>query len=350
MSCGSTAWRTRARSAPNSSSSRPRGSPTYARIRHIATSPRSLAGGVGIVPPRAGPPYRHAVHDFADVDRPAVLASAPGPSNASAPRSARVRCDGRVSPARATAPVAHRATRASATPPTLATKRSPLGESDLDARRGSVLVRRGKGGRRREVGIDDWAWDQLQPWLTARVELPIGPLLGVATGPTCGRAWSPGSATTAASRPTATSASMRSQAPRAGARAAVCRLRLGERLVGEVRKRRPPPHRQAVAQHFGRTARLARRQQPPPLCRGRPVASTVSRPAHGGAHRSHILLCRQRYRPTSTRDPRRTRRRGESIGAERRAPPKTIARGPSARGRPELPVQGWSPSREAIAR
>ncbi len=63
-----------------------------------------------------------------------------------------------------------------------------------------MLVRRGKGSRRREVGIDDWAWDQLQPWLTARVELPI-PLLGVATGPTCGRAWSPGSAArTAAAR------------------------------------------------------------------------------------------------------------------------------------------------------
>ena len=29
-----------------------------------------------------------------------------------------------------------------------------LGEADLDARRGSLLVRRGKGGRRREVGMD----------------------------------------------------------------------------------------------------------------------------------------------------------------------------------------------------
>jgi integrase len=38
-----------------------------------------------------------------------------------------------------------------------------LGESDLDPRRGSVLVRRGKGGRRREVGMDDWAWEELRP-------------------------------------------------------------------------------------------------------------------------------------------------------------------------------------------
>lgn len=28
-----------------------------------------------------------------------------------------------------------------------------LNESDLDARRGAVLVRRGKGGKRREVGM-----------------------------------------------------------------------------------------------------------------------------------------------------------------------------------------------------
>jgi integrase len=36
-----------------------------------------------------------------------------------------------------------------------------LTEADLDSRRGSVLVRRGKGGRR-VVGMDDWAWDHLQ--------------------------------------------------------------------------------------------------------------------------------------------------------------------------------------------
>ena len=35
-----------------------------------------------------------------------------------------------------------------------------LAEADLDSRRGSLLVRRGKGGRRREVGMDDWAWER----------------------------------------------------------------------------------------------------------------------------------------------------------------------------------------------
>ena len=56
-----------------------------------------------------------------------------------------------------------------------------LAEADLDARRGSLLVRRGKGGRRREVGIDDWAWEQLAPWLDVRVELPVGPLFASST-------------------------------------------------------------------------------------------------------------------------------------------------------------------------
>jgi site-specific recombinase XerC len=65
-----------------------------------------------------------------------------------------------------------------------------LAESDLDSRRGAVLVRRGKGGRRCEVGMDDWAWEQLHPWLTARLELPVGPLLCIISGPTCGRRWS----------------------------------------------------------------------------------------------------------------------------------------------------------------
>ena len=65
-----------------------------------------------------------------------------------------------------------------------------LTEHDLDPRRGSLLVRRGKGGRRREVGMDEWAWEQLRPWLTARAELPPGPLFCIIAGPTRGRPWS----------------------------------------------------------------------------------------------------------------------------------------------------------------
>jgi integrase/recombinase XerD len=40
-----------------------------------------------------------------------------------------------------------------------------LTEADLDRRRGSLLVRRGTGGRRREVAMDAWGWEQLEPWL-----------------------------------------------------------------------------------------------------------------------------------------------------------------------------------------
>src|SRR5215203_1962643 len=69
-----------------------------------------------------------------------------------------------------------------------------LTEADLDPRRGSLLVRRGKGGRRREVGMDDWAWEQLAPWLQARVQLPVGPLFCIVNGPTRGRPWIAGAA------------------------------------------------------------------------------------------------------------------------------------------------------------
>jgi site-specific recombinase XerD len=65
-----------------------------------------------------------------------------------------------------------------------------LAEADLDHRRGALLVRRGKGGRRREVGMDAWAWQELQPWLELRLELPPGPLFCVINGPTRGRHWS----------------------------------------------------------------------------------------------------------------------------------------------------------------
>jgi site-specific recombinase XerD len=63
-------------------------------------------------------------------------------------------------------------------------------ESDLEVTRGSVLVRRGKGGRRREVGMDEWAWDQLRPWVEARVSFPVGPPFCMINGPTAGRRWS----------------------------------------------------------------------------------------------------------------------------------------------------------------
>ena len=64
-----------------------------------------------------------------------------------------------------------------------------LSEHDLDPRRGSVVVRHGKGGRRRERD-GPWGWENLRPWLSERLELPAGPLFCVIDGPTRGRPWS----------------------------------------------------------------------------------------------------------------------------------------------------------------
>ncbi len=69
-----------------------------------------------------------------------------------------------------------------------------LAETDLDPERGAILVRRGKGGKRREVGMDQWAWNQLKPWLQLRTTLPVGALFCVMHGSTRGRPWSPAAA------------------------------------------------------------------------------------------------------------------------------------------------------------
>jgi site-specific recombinase XerD len=64
-----------------------------------------------------------------------------------------------------------------------------LKETDADPARGSVLIRHGKGDKRRQVGMDDWGFEHLNRWLERRVELPIGPLFCIIDGPTRGRAW-----------------------------------------------------------------------------------------------------------------------------------------------------------------
>jgi site-specific recombinase XerD len=57
-----------------------------------------------------------------------------------------------------------------------------LAESDLDAARGSILIRQGKGGRRRQVGMDIWGWEHLNQWLEVRLAMPVGALLCVLYG------------------------------------------------------------------------------------------------------------------------------------------------------------------------
>jgi site-specific recombinase XerD len=64
-----------------------------------------------------------------------------------------------------------------------------LTETDLDPGQGSVLIRSGRGGRRRVVGMDNWGWEQLPPWLEYRQRLPVGPLFCVIRGPRPGSLW-----------------------------------------------------------------------------------------------------------------------------------------------------------------
>ena len=64
-----------------------------------------------------------------------------------------------------------------------------LVETDLNAQESTVYVRCGKGGKSRLVGIDEWVWPELAPWLEYRRSLPVGALFCVLTGPTSGKAW-----------------------------------------------------------------------------------------------------------------------------------------------------------------
>jgi site-specific recombinase XerD len=52
-----------------------------------------------------------------------------------------------------------------------------LTETDLEQRRGSILVRHGKNDRRRVVGMDAWGWAALESWVPERVTLPVRPFL-----------------------------------------------------------------------------------------------------------------------------------------------------------------------------
>jgi site-specific recombinase XerD len=65
-----------------------------------------------------------------------------------------------------------------------------LAETDLEPMRGAIVVRRGKGGKRREVGMDDWGWEQLSPWLAYRRTLPVGPLICTINSGAQGHQWS----------------------------------------------------------------------------------------------------------------------------------------------------------------
>jgi integrase len=63
-----------------------------------------------------------------------------------------------------------------------------LEERDLSARDRTIVVRRGKGGKRRLTVMDEWGWPELERWLVVRRQLPPGQVFCVLSGVTCGRA------------------------------------------------------------------------------------------------------------------------------------------------------------------
>ena len=57
-----------------------------------------------------------------------------------------------------------------------------LVESDLDHERGTILVRHGKGGKRRVAIMDQWGWVELDHWMKIREAIRPGALFPVITG------------------------------------------------------------------------------------------------------------------------------------------------------------------------
>lgn len=62
-----------------------------------------------------------------------------------------------------------------------------LEEADLRPRDQAIVVRRGKGAKRRIVLMDPWGWGELDAWLQCRREIEPGAVICVLTGRTAGR-------------------------------------------------------------------------------------------------------------------------------------------------------------------
>jgi integrase len=158
-----------------------------------------------------------------------------------------------------------------------------LAEAHLDYRRGALLVRRGNGGRRREVGMDTWGWDELQPWIELRVGLPVGPLFCVVNGRTRGRQWS-----TAAARAELGRTAGRSRCPptvRPTSAATRPRRRTGSRKCA-ARDQPAPARPQQPRHHLAGSGRGAVSALPPVRFPDPPSEPDVHVPAHPALHRT----------------------------------------------------------------
>ena len=136
-----------------------------------------------------------------------------------------------------------------------------LNETDVDPRRGSLMIRRGKGDKRREAGMDVFGFEQLAAWLAHRVSLPPGPLFCVIDGATRGRRWAA----------TAARAELRQLAPDAGVRRrfATHQLRPApavelarERVAINIVQRQLGPPTSAPRRHTSRGSIRARSSTP----------------------------------------------------------------------------------------
>lgn len=186
-----------------------------------------------------------------------------------------------------------------------------LAETDLEPRRGSILVRNGKGGKRREGGMDEWAWEHVERWRQVRRELPVGPLLCVIDGATRGPAWSQTGARAELRRLSAAAGVRRRFAPHQLRHAhAVEMAREGVPFAGRpapARTRSPRRHQHLTSgdrhdrdhQHHSRTARADDPSQ-------RRTKALTSYTAAGGAHRSawrtSISAAVERWTRTATRE------------------------------------------------
>jgi len=188
-----------------------------------------------------------------------------------------------------------------------------LGEADLDQPRGSLLVRHGKGGRRREVGMDAWAWQQLQPWLETRLELPVGPLFCIVNGSSRGRHWA-----NAAAR-----ADLRRTAARAGVRRRFAPHQLRHAHAVEMAREGVPLvviQRQLGHSNLGITFDLPPRNRQRRDHRHRP---RPPRPDDPGQHPPAALNCSRRESRSSRRAalsapahrPDGCRRKGQRVAA-----------------------------------
>jgi Phage integrase family len=156
-----------------------------------------------------------------------------------------------------------------------------LNETDLDPDRGAVIVRHGKNDKRREVGMDRWAWSHLDPGMELRTELPVGRRFCIVRGPTRGRA--------------CTSTGIRAQLHQTSAIAGV--------------RRRFAPHQLRTCSRCRDVARgdlAARDPETARACRPRYHVPIFARDRQ---HRDH----RRRPRTPGTDDPRRPANRASSL-------------------------------------